>query len=127
MDDDEVGLLIAGFRSALNAGRAPRSKIDEGRRVVEALADTTERLARGSPSLGGEPLHLTFWSFVEAASAGTQAEARLRRVAADEAGWPALAEKAWERAIGEDDGSDEGFDWSSTQAPASRSRAWQRS
>ena len=110
VDDDEVSALISQFRAAINQGRAPRSKNDEIVKVLVALRPTVERLAVGNPSVSNDDMQTALWSFVEGAVRGTQAEARLRRVAGEEAGWATIAAKAWARAIGEDDDY-EGLDW----------------
>ena len=110
VDDTETGELINALRSALNRGRAPRSKAEEGRRLVAALQPTATRLARGSPELDGAALHTVLWDFTAAGTRGTQTEGRLRRVADDLEGWPALADRTWAAAIGEDEDAESTVD-----------------
>ena len=78
--------------------------------MLVALRPAAEWLAVGNPSISNDDMQTALWSFVEGGVRGTQAEARLRRVAGDEAGWTTIAAKAWTRAIGEDDDY-EGLDW----------------
>ena len=111
VDDTETGELINALRSSLNRGRAPRSKAEEGRRLAVALQPAAERLACGSPELGGSALHTVLWDFTAAGTRGTAAEARLRRVADDLEGWPSLAERVWLVAIGEDEDEGGSVDW----------------
>ncbi|CAK0885210.1 unnamed protein product, partial [Prorocentrum cordatum] len=102
VSDDDVAGLVLKVRSTLNAGRAPRSKLDEARRLEAALDPVAVRLALGSPEVPGSEVAEALWGFTEAATFSTQAESRIRRVAADTDGWEKVADRIWVRAVGED-------------------------
>ncbi|CAK0872525.1 unnamed protein product [Prorocentrum cordatum] len=102
VSDDEVAGLVLKVRSTLNAGRAPRSKLDEARRLEAALDPVAVRLALGNPEVPGSEMAEALWGFTEAATFSTQAESRIRRVAADTDGWEKVADRIWARAVGED-------------------------
>ncbi|CAK0804568.1 unnamed protein product, partial [Prorocentrum cordatum] len=100
--EEDVSELVLQVRASLNAGRAPRSKVDEVRRLEAALDPVAVRLAAGCQELPGPEMASALWSFTEAATVGTQAENRIRRVSADEAGWDRVADRIWAHATGED-------------------------
>ncbi|CAK0821636.1 unnamed protein product, partial [Prorocentrum cordatum] len=102
VSDDDVAGLVLKVRSTLNAGRAPRSKLDEARRLEAALDPVAVRLALGNPEVPGSEMAEALWGFTEAATFSTHAESRIRRVAADTDGWEKVADRIWARAVGED-------------------------
>ncbi|CAK0903818.1 unnamed protein product, partial [Prorocentrum cordatum] len=108
--DDDVAELVLKVRSTLNAGRAPRSKRDEARRLEAALDPVAVRLASGSPEVPGSEMAEALWGFTEAATFATQTEGRIRRVAADADGWETIADRIWARAVGAD-GNTLPVDW----------------
>ncbi|CAK0884075.1 unnamed protein product [Prorocentrum cordatum] len=103
--DDDVASLVLKVRATLNAGRAPRSKLDEARRLEAALDPVAIRLALGNPEVPGSEMAEALWGFTEAATYATQAESRIRRVAADTDGWERIADWIWARAVGDDGGT----------------------
>ncbi|CAK0851604.1 unnamed protein product, partial [Prorocentrum cordatum] len=108
--DDDVAELVLKVRSTLNAGRAPRSKRDEARRLEAALDPVAVRLASGNPEVPGSEMAEALWGFAEAATFATQTEGRIRRVAADADGWGTIADRIWARAVGAD-GNTLPVDW----------------
>ncbi|CAK0846110.1 unnamed protein product [Prorocentrum cordatum] len=105
VSDDDVASLVLKVRATLNAGRAPRSKLDEARRLEAALDPVAIRLALGNPEVPGSEMAEALWGFTEAATYATQAESRIRRVAADTDGWERIADRIWARAVGDDGGT----------------------
>ncbi|CAK0883180.1 unnamed protein product [Prorocentrum cordatum] len=108
--DDDVAELVLKVRSTLSAGRAPRSKRDEARRLEAALDPVAVRLASGNPEVPGSEMAEALWGFTEAATVATQTEGRIRRVAADADGWETIADRIWARAVGAD-GNSLPVDW----------------